>query len=94
MSEVLCNNTQCGFRNGVFCKKKYVMVNQYGQCEEMWTKQGYMEPFTQERFYQQQQEANASSKNDMNDKETPEKTSELKTENDETKGKKTDDESI
>ena len=91
MSEVLCNKP-CGYRNGVFCKKDYVMINQFGQCEEWWTKQGYMEPFTQERFYQQQQEANASSKNDMNDKETLEKTSELKTENDETKGKKTDNE--
>ena len=74
MSEVLCNKP-CGYRNGVFCKKDYVMINQFGQCEEWWNKQGNMRQFATDPYYQQFTQS-TSSENVTDNKETSEKTSE------------------
>lgn len=72
MNEVLCNRP-CSFRNGVFCKKEYVMINQLGQCEEWWSKQG-------QPYYQQFTQSNPA-ENVTNDNKTPEEPSEKNIEN-------------
>ena len=80
MSSVVCEKI-CPFRNGIYCKKDFVMLNQLGQCNEHWNKMGQpirMRDITVE--------------NEVKNKEKPEKVFEDKNENRETEGKNTEEE--
>lgn len=42
MANIVCNNARCPFRTSVYCKKDFVMLNQLGQCEVWFDKNGGM----------------------------------------------------
>lgn len=78
MSSMICQKP-CPFRNGVYCSKGIVILNQFGQCEEHWNKVG--QPIHMRDIVVE---------NVMKDKETFEKSFEKEIENCETEGKKTE----
>ena len=79
MSNIICQLEQCPFRKGTYCQKDFVMLNQFGQCEEHWNKMGQPIPMR-----------DLTVENVMKDKETAEKSFEKEIENDETEGKNTE----
>lgn len=78
MSSIICQKI-CPFRNGVYCNKEFIMLNQFGQCDEHWNKVGQPIPMR-----------DLTVENVMKDKETTEKSFEKEIENDETEGKNTE----
>lgn len=79
MSNIICQLEQCPFRKGTYCQKDFVMLNQFGQCDEHWNKMGQPIPMR-----------DWTVENVMKDKETAEKSLEKEVENDETEGKNTE----
>lgn len=79
MSNIICQLEQCPFRKGTYCQKDFVMLNQFGQCDEHWNKMGQPIPMR-----------DLTVENVMKDKETAEKSLEKEVENDETEGKNTE----
>lgn len=79
MSSVVCQQKQCPFNNGVYCKKDFIMINQFAQCDEHWSKTGQPIPMR-----------DLTVENVMKDKETLEKTFENEIENDEEKEENTE----
>ena len=79
MSNIICQLEQCPFRKGTYCQKDFVMLNQFGQCDEHWNKVGQPIPMR-----------DLTVENVMKDKETAEKSLEKEVENDETEGKNTE----
>lgn len=79
MSSVICQLEHCPFRKGMYCQKDFIMLNQFGQCDEHWSKGGQPMPMR-----------DLTVENVMKDKETAEKSLEKEIENDETEGKNTE----
>ncbi len=79
MSSIVCQKPYCPFSNGTYCCKDIVILNQFGQCEEHWNKNG-----------QPTMMRDLTVENVVKDKETPEKSFEKEIEKDETEGKNTE----